>query len=72
MADFKVGDRVRVYGHGGDMGQKNHVGQIVQIHDKSGWVRVEPLYRTSFWVHPKQCRRLIKKAPRNTTEFAVA
>ncbi|MGZ3713093.1 MAG: hypothetical protein ACXWQO_19665 [Bdellovibrionota bacterium] len=52
--EFKVGDMVRIFSEYGQ-----HDGKIDAIAASNGHIRTE---KFSTWYHPKQCRRLIRKA----------
>ncbi len=59
---FKAGDRVRVYGMGNDMTARELEGTVVDVHQKTTWMKIDgSRYEGEYWVHPKQCRRLVKK-----------
>lgn len=69
MTEFKIGDRVKVYG---DVTKTNSTrshfvfngynGEVISLHP-SGWITVF-LSDEHFLVHPKQCRRLKPKQRR--------
>lgn len=52
--EFKVGDRVAIYDF------MRTTGSVVNINNKGLLVR-KNRYSNSYYYHPKQCRRLIKK-----------
>jgi len=69
---LKVGDRVRVYGSSqAGVNLNGYPATVSNNLDKDGWVLIkldEPVYTgkipnisDTFTVHPKQCRRLVKK-----------
>ncbi len=58
MTEFKVGDRVRVYGYH-DETMKPLEAEIFFIR-KSGWLEVSNS-KVNIVAHPKACRRLVKK-----------
>lgn len=57
---INVGDMVRVYGYERDMTKRNPVGEVREIHAKTGWFGLLVQGRSLF-VHPKQCRKLKEK-----------
>lgn len=72
MADFKVGDRVRVFGiikslaAGeviGCVGEHNDM-FVVDANASPEYVRVQCDSGVKYLAHPKQCRRLVKKQRR--------
>lgn len=71
MGEFKKGDRVRVIGplHGNSRfsdrlyGHSREVGTILEIMVPNLRVKMERDGNTG-WVHPKQCRRLVKRERR--------
>lgn len=70
MAQFKVGDRVAVYAEG-----RRWIAHVADVLDEQrakdhgcepGSLKVEvPVKLWVRWVHPKQCRRLVKKQRRS-------
>lgn len=61
MSEFKVGDRVRVYGFGDSPEQKPQKGTIETVCE-NGWLWVqEDQSEDELRCHSKQCRRLKKK-----------
>jgi hypothetical protein len=78
--EFKVGDRVRVYGQLlGDVEVSGHKARIVEncetFGPPNGWLTITferggREYRKH--VHPKQCRRLVKKPKKPTQERVKA
>lgn len=58
---FKVGDRVRVYGHS-DCARESFGGVVKEIH--GAWLKVYSDGGSLVAAHPKQCRKLVKKERR--------
>jgi hypothetical protein len=75
--DFQVGDRVVAYFASRHPGVSRHVGMITKIgifKNPACEMQVQCNSESSFYtlfVHPKQCRRLIKKEKKKPREFWV-
>lgn len=56
---FKVGDRVAVYSFNSRL-----IGTIIELAQNGVLLNVEQKHGSCYWFHSKQCRRLIKKKPK--------
>jgi hypothetical protein len=70
MKNIKVGDKVRVYGFCPNDASRIMTRTIVQTNVGRFGVLLET--DTGEWVHPKQCRRLVRKKRREWTLYSTS